>query len=444
VKWIFFAIAVAGILPLAGWLRRNPQQHPKVWMLVGSMPFLVTALPRLEILLYGWPSWPGMSQGIEISALDVLMLAIYLALPRARHPLPFKISMAFYLSAVLLSATQALLPFATFFYAWQLARVFLVYAVVTKACSDERVAPSLLKGMAIGLCLQACVVIWERVGLGAIQGSGTFVHQNLLGIVSHFVVFPWFALLLAGERGWWPAITPLAGGIIAALTASRATIGLFGLGVAVAFVFSVARKWTARKAQVALFGAVVIAALAPVALSSLEKRFARDTLSDYDERAELVSSAAMMLSDRPLGIGANNFVVYNNTRGYADQTQIAWQSRTAIVHNIYWLTLAETGYLGLVALGLLLLRPLTVALRCGWRNRGDRRGDLMIGFATALLIVYIHAYFEWVLFLTQAQYMLAMTTGMIAGLAQEMGYWRSAQVPGLALNTVRAAGQMGK
>jgi O-antigen ligase len=108
-------------------------------------------------------------------------------------------------------------------------------------------------------------------------------------------------------------------------------------------------------------------------------------------------------------------------------------SRAAPVHNIYWLSLAETGYLGLVALLILLFRPLNVALRCGWQNRGDERGGLMIGFATTLLMVYVHSYFEWVFFTTQIQYLFAMTAGMVAGLAQEMGYWRhaKAQVFGL-------------
>ena len=135
---------------------------------------------------------------IEVSALDVLALAIYLSLSRGGEPLPFKVAMGFYLAAVLLSAIQATVPFAAIFYVWQLARVFLVYAVVTKACADERVAPSLLKGLAIGLCFEACVVIWDRFHLGVIQASGTFGHQNLLGMVSHFVLFPFFALLI----GW--------------------------------------------------------------------------------------------------------------------------------------------------------------------------------------------------------------------------------------------------
>jgi O-antigen ligase len=258
------------------------------------------------------------------------------------------------------------------------------------------------------------------------------------------VVFPFFALLLAGERGWWPVITPLAGAIIAVLTASRATVGLIGLGLAVVFVLSAVRRWTAQKARVALFGAIAIAVLAPLALSSLDKRFAAAPLSDYDERAALVSASAMMLADRPMGVGANNFAVVNNTQAYSDRAEIAWTSRAAIVHNIYWLTLAEMGYLGLVALVLLLLGPLAVALRCGWRNRGDQRGDLMIGFATTLLIIYVHSYFEWVLFTVQLQYMFAMTAGMIAGLAQEMGYWRRAKVGGIGLTTASAIGRIGK
>jgi O-antigen ligase len=181
-----------------------------------------------------------------------------------------------------------------------------------------------------------------------------------------------------------------------------------------------------------------------LALASLDRRFAADPLLDYDERAQFVSAAAMMLANRPMGIGANNFAVVNNTQGYAERVEIYWKSRSNLVHNIYWLTLAEMGYLGLVALLLLLLRPLTVAFRCGWRNRGDPRGDLMIGFATSLLIIYIHSYFEWVFFTTHVQYIFAMTAGMIAGLAQEMGYWRRAKVHSIGLSTASALGPIRK
>ena len=49
-------------------------------------------------------------------------------------------------------------------------------------------------------------------------------------------------------------------------------------------------------------------------------------------------------------------------------------SDSANVHNIYYLVAAETGYIGLIAFVWLLLQPLIVAFRCGWRNPRDQEG----------------------------------------------------------------------
>ena len=126
--------------------------------------------------------------------------------------------------------------------------------------------------------------------------------------MSHFVVFPLFALLLAGQRGWQPHRDSASRGIIAILTASRATIGLAGFGFVAVFLLSALRTWTSRKAVVALLGAIALAALTPLALSSLETSICcpAPISEDYDEREALMTAAATMLSDTPMGIGANN------------------------------------------------------------------------------------------------------------------------------------------
>jgi len=260
----------------------------------------------------------------------------------------------------------------------------------------------------VGLCFQACAAVWERFGMGVLQTGGALGHQNLLGLVSHFVVFPWFALLLAGERGWRPILGPLAGLIVDILTVSRATIGLAAAGYGGLFVLSALRRWTPHKA-------------------SFEQRFRTDSTSNYDERAAFEKAAALMLSDHPLGVGANYYVVAANTGGYNYRAGVAAVigSESANVHNIYYLVAAETGYIGLVTLVLMLFQPLLVAFRCGWRNRGDRRGDLLLGFGTSLFIVYIHSYFEWTLVTFTPQYIFALDTGMVAGIATQLGYWRA-------------------
>jgi O-antigen ligase len=431
VKWAFLAIALATIMPLAGWLRRNPRHVPKIWMLVGFLPFGVGAF-HLYMAVISWAGWPGYVPGVEISLLDVLMVALYLSLPRTGDPIPFRLSMLLYFVAVLLSAFQTQVPMAPLFYAWQLARMFVVYAVVAKACVDERVPRALLTGMAIGLCFEACDTIWQRFGHGILQAAGTMGHQNSLGLMTHFVTFPWLALLLAGERGWLPVVAPVAALIIGVLTVSRGTIGLMAAGYVGLFGLSSLRRWTPRKALLLSAGVAVACVVTPVVFSSMQDRFSAQPADtgnsgNYDERVAFETAATMIISDHPFGIGANNYVVVANTDGYNDRAGVAWVlgSDSANVHNVYLLVAAESGYLGLVTFVLMLLRPLIVAFRCGFRNRGDSRCDLLLGLGTSLLVVYIHSYFEWVFVSFSIQYMFALDTGLVAGLATQLGYWRA-------------------
>jgi O-Antigen ligase len=426
VKWAGLFIMLVAILPLSGWLRRNPREVPKIWMLVGFLPFVLVSF-HLLMAVISHLYWPGYVSG-DVTVLDAVMLALYISMPRSRSRLPFQLPMALYFIAVLLSVFQAQSPTDALLYPWQLARMFLVYATVTRACAnDERVAPALLKGMTAGLFVEAALAVWQRIGLGLVQADGSFAGHSFLGLVSHFMVFPNFALLLAGERGYLPGAAVLAGLLIEVLTTSRATIGLAGLGYAMLFMISAVRRMTSRKVMILSIGLAATAVLAPLAVSSFEKRFSAEVGSDpdFDERVAFKTAASMILSDHPLGIGPNHYVVVASS-GYnklAGVPQVAGQN-DAFVHNIYWLVAAETGYPGLITFVLVLICPLPVAFRCGWRNRGDKRGDLLIGLGVALLIVYLHCLYEWIFIHFQAQYIFAMEVGLVAGLAQQLGYWR--------------------
>lgn len=101
------------------------------------------------------------------------------------------------------------------------------------------------------------------------------------------------------------------------LTASRATLGLGALGYAATFAMSTLRKWMFRKGVFAIAGLVLLGFLVPLAISMLDNRFSVNPLSDeYDELAAFESAATSILSDHPMGIGANNYVVVANTKGY--------------------------------------------------------------------------------------------------------------------------------
>ena len=391
-------------------------------MLVGFLPFLLANL-HFYIAIDSWALWPGYVKGAEVSLLDALAIALYMSLPASRNRVPFRLSMALYFFAVLLSALQSEIPMAALMYCWQLARMFLVYAVVAKGSADPRVPPALLTGMAAALFVQAGAAVWERFGLGMLQADGTLVHQNTLGMMSHLVVFPFFALLLVRRRGWLPPAVLGAGVAIEVLTASRATLGLAGLGYLLVFGISFFRKQSSRKTVVLLVAVISALAILPVAISAFVQRGEANLLSSDEERVSLESAAAAMLSDHPLGVGANHFNFIANRDGYFQRAGLAWTSFSAQVHNIYWLTAAETGYLGLLALLFLVFRPTVVALICGFRFRDDERADLLLGLGVALLIVYVHSYLEWLLVSFEPQYLWAIDLGLVAGLAQQVGYW---------------------
>jgi O-antigen ligase len=430
VKWALLIAALACVPYLADWIRRNPAAAPKLWMTIG---FLIVQHSPLHLFMaiVSWAGmWPGYVEGLEISLVDIILLAVYLTLPRRRQPTPFVVFFGIYFAAVLLSAAQARVPFAAIFYAWQLARVFFVYLVISRACAaDDRVTLSLLKGLAMGLFLAAAQAAWQRFVLGLVQTPGSFGHQNFLGLISHFIVFPFFALLLVDSRSKLPRLVSIVGAVVAVLTTSRATVAFAGLGFVSVFALSALRKWTSQKTRVAMIGAAALLAILPLFLSSFESRFGANVEASFlakdEERVQLTTAASMMLGDHPMGVGANHYVVVANAGGYNARVGLSWTSNSAHVHNVYWLIAAETGYVGLFTFVAMLLRPLVVAFACGWRNRNDVRGDLLLGLGVSLLMVYLHCFYEWIFITFQAQYIFAASMGLIAGLAQQLGYFRT-------------------
>ena len=84
-------------------------------------------------------------------------------------------------------------------------------------------------------------------------------------------------------------------------------------------------------------------------------------------------------------------------------------------------------YPGLAAFSFMLACPLFVAFSCGHRYSRDLRGDLQPGLGVGLLAVYIHSFFEWSLVTFQARYMMPFFFGSVAGVTQQLGYWRKIQ-----------------
>jgi O-antigen ligase len=335
--------------------------------------------------------------------------------------LPFKAIFGLYWLCAVLSVASASVPPAATFYAFQLIRVFLLFVATAQLARSKAGLTHLLYGLAGVGILEGVITIFQRLH-GEFQATGTMPHQNMLGLMLHFVTLPLFAIALRGGKA---KLIPLGVGsalIAVALGASRATLGLLPVGMVLVAIGSLWRGPSPRKWRALGLGALVIAIATPVALSGIDQRLVESNVDGSDnERAAFERAAKLMLADHPMGVGANHYVVAANAGGYSDRAGVVWNpgSRAAEVHNLYLLTAAETGWLGLAALVMLFAWPIARGLRLALRKGKDWEGDLALGLAVAILIAAIHSLYEWIFITYQVQYVFAIALGCLAQLLRQ-------------------------
>ncbi|MXO60719.1 hypothetical protein GRI89_14345 [Altererythrobacter salegens] len=444
-------IAIAFVLlalPIFVVLLRNRGAYKWAAFLIGLLPFAIGAA-NLDAALIDWSMWPGYAKGMVFTILDSLAISIVIS---SRHPfrrLPFKAIWATYLAAVALSAFQAELILSPLFYLFQLARVFVLFVAVASILDSPYALRYLMFGLAAGAIMQAGIAIDQRLG-GAFQATGTMGHQNLLGLMLHFVTLPIFAFLLTGQKSKFLYLGLSASLLAVALGASRGAIGFVGLGVISMLFLSMLRRVTGPKLKVAGVFALMIALTGPLVLSGLERRFENlETAGGYDERAAFEKAAKSMWSDHPFGVGANEYVVVANTAGYNANAGVIWNasSRSTNVHNVYLLVGAETGWLGFATFVALLAWPVFRGLNYAFSRRKDPRGDIVLGATIAIAITMVHGLYEWVHVMYQEQYMMAIGLGIVAGAIRQRTKEVSASVrnntaPSLGLAGLREDTEM--
>ena len=59
-------------------------------------------------------------------------------------------------------------------------------------------------------------------------------------------------------------------------------------------------------------------------------------------------------------------------------------------------------------------------MKYSWAEPNDSKGDLLLGLGVAMLTIYIHSLFEYIIVIKEVQYVLAIVIGMTFGLAHQI------------------------
>ena len=416
-KWVFFLTIVLMSPVLAGLLRTSKQYLAPTAFLIGAAMF--TIVPSLWAAPIPWPGWPGYVHGIEVSFLDSISLAIIIA-TRPVHTSRF-IVLAFAALCVAfgLSTTVAYQTMPALFYGWQLFRAALLFVAIARLCAaDPRAPVALIGGLGIGLLYEAYLATFQYIH-GAARPGGNLTHANFLGLASDFVVFPALALMLGGRHFFRWAIVFAAGLVIAVVGGSRATLGLFAVGTMLTIFLSIRHHRTSRKMAFGAIAALLVVASVPVMIWAANRRTEAEKISSDAERTSMKLAAWMMVTDHPLGIGANSYVVVANVGGYSQRAGVAWnpENRSAPVHNTYYLVLAEMGFFGLFAFSATFAAIILLGLRTLRKHIPGDAGELVPGLVATMIIAAIHISFEYVFMNFIPHYLFAISAGTLVALA---------------------------
>src|SRR5579884_65027 len=283
-KWIYLAGLLVLAAVLTAQLRRNPRLLPYAAFGLAMCPFLEARF-HLTSAPISWAGWAGPVQGFEISLTDAFAVSMLLASKSARSPTLLKVALGLLVVAFAVSTISSGAHEESFFTGWQMLRTVIVYLAVTRACTTNKdTAQWLMNGLITGIAIQAVIVSYEIAATGRTQAGGWFGHQNNLGFATHFIAYPALACLLGGYYPKRMLLAVVSAVLIAFAGASRATIALMLLGMALTLVFSSLHKVNSRK--MAVTGAAVIGLLAvsPLLYSALQRRTAEQRENSVEVR----------------------------------------------------------------------------------------------------------------------------------------------------------------
>jgi O-antigen ligase len=443
IKLLLALVLYGGLGPMLGvWLSSR-----RVWQRATFALMLIMTAVRpgnFMMMISSIETYRGHTKGYEISLIEVLAIALIVAVRRSPTPgmkkgIPGLTWYLLWCGVSLFSLVGSLESTYALMAASRFVKGSLIFAAAALYLRDEDDLRWAIGALAGALFHHGLLCLKMRLLDGSWQVKGWFEHQNPMAMWCYLSALPVLAMLLWQQvkgRLYWLCLAGYAGaGLCILLSVSRAALAAYVVGSAVLLFAAWLRGPNARVVGFSAMGAVGAVLVSLFALDSFNARLNEVASSsenvEEDLRDILNKQSAAMLKDHPLlGIGWNQFGIINSRprgdvysqiledwdkeRGYTiyDENYYA----NPLTESLYWLWLAETGWLGFLAFVLFEAMTVWWALKNAWARRGTLMGAIALALLVALAICYGHGMVERILTQTKNLSHWLMLAGMIAGM----------------------------
>lgn len=285
--------------------------------------------------------------------------------------------------------------FETNLYPWfelsKWMRGFLLYLAIYYYIRKPENLDTLMLGLGITIFYLGLVVLSDRYINHIHRVKGPFQHPNSLATYNAMAGTLLFSVILNEKRFGRILLYGCAlglAGISVIMTISRGGLAALVLGLMMSFLLLGWRNICVKNVFIVIIGAIAGVAVLAAAAETLLGRFVgeQDAAGDLEYRMYYNNQAKLMAQDFIFGVGGGNFSAMSWDR-YAGMVNPDNPPGTP-AHNIWFLTLGETGYPGLIAFGLLWVRFFGIAgPLILWRLKGM---ELAAATGATLLCLVCH------------------------------------------------------
>ncbi len=447
IKFIIALAFYGGLAPLLGTMMATRRSWQRA--LFGLMIFMPTLQPgRITFMMGSIDTYRGHVKGYEFSFIEMFSLALIISIlsgPREtlmprRAKLPpgtlIYLCWAFVGLFSIVNAWEPTYVLMTFVRVFKSTLIFVAAALFLRDEKDLRAA---IIGLASSLVVQAYICLKMRYIDGYFQIKGWFEHQNPMSMWAYMTACVVFAAAMHKEiKGWllWLCLAAFGGaGLCVLLSVSRAALAAYAVGAGVVLLMAWIRGPGMRTAMATLMGALGAVVVMMFAMDSLNSRLkevkASKEINAEDLRPVLNRQCKAMLNDYPiLGIGWNNYGIANSRprgfkysevleewdreRGFTIIDENYWTN--PLTESLYWLILAENGWVGWTFFILFEGATLWYGIRAICFGGKSLSGYVAFGIFVALAICYPHGLVERILTQTKNLSHWLMLAGMLSGM----------------------------
>lgn len=398
------------------------------WAFYGMMAALYL-YEQTSISFVSYEMYHGTANGVEISLLHLLALAVVLALAiRGKWLPPFPEGgirlYVLYFFLCLPSLWNADSVVIGWLEVWKMIMLFLFWHAAYGYLVTTDDAETIVTVLALFMIANTLKVVQQHYAFQTTKGvfphkNGMAMAMNLLGPVC---LAGYLQMGLRNRLGRWCTAAFLGAALCGMWSYSRGAIAVMpvGYGIAAAGCLASSRfspRVMRRMLPVGLAGLLGLAAIWP----HLVERFQGASAASKETRVILAYCATEMMKAHPwAGVGINNWSLnMDPEHPYQERVEDKLGKKLdfrGIVETVYLLVGAECGIPALLAMLAWFLWHAVAALGASWRLRGTRWHFLAVGLTGGLTSNYLQSTLEWVLRQRRSMFLLMLCFALVAWL----------------------------